>query len=591
MLQSATLADTPAARRRATGLLGLTLILLTLALALPAGASALVSAGGGWSRQSSGTTAPLYAVAFSDAAHGRTVSHGGAGILATTSGGGSSPTSTPPGDPVLIWEVGNIYTVYNGGASPTVTQGSAYFVTSVRTYHWNNGKGAPAGQITLKASDGTVYGPWQATGIPGQGGVPNASWEARPQQVIPAGAYTVIDSDPSTWSQNSATNGKGMCSAYGIPSSTPTPPPTGGGWSMQSSGTTANLYDVAFSGATHGWAVGHGGAILATTDGGSTWSAQSSGTTASLMAVAFSDATHGWAVGYGGAILTTTNGGATWSAQSSGSSHNLFGVAFPDATHGWAVGSLKDDATSTYSSVILATTDGGATWIAQSSWSGAFLLGVAFPDATHGWAVGDGGAILATTDGGATWSAQSSPTTAHLKYVAFSDATHGWAVGWYGAIVATTNGGATWSAQSSGTTVRLVNLAFPDATHGWAVGWSGVILATTDGGGAPVIARLKVSPPFVPSRVRAGAGIESWGTVRPALTAGRRIQVFWEHYIDGRWQMVKARAPADSYDTGPSSTRYSVRFRFAAGKWRVHATAWDNKNEKVTSAVRRFTAY
>ena len=123
------------------------------------------------------------------------------------------------------------------------------------------------------------------------------------------------------------------------------------------------------------------------------------------------------------------------------------------------------------------------------------------------------------------------------------------------------------------------------------MGGGGAILATTEGGGAPVIARLKVTPPFVLPRVRALARTESWGTVKPALKAGRRIQVFWEHYIDGRWQMVKARAPADSYDTGPSSTRYSVRFRFAAGKWRVHATAWDNNNEKVTSAVRRFTAY
>ena len=137
-----------------------------------------------------------------------------------------TPTPTPTGDPVLMWEVGNVGAVSNGGTSPTVTQGAAYYVTAVRTYHWNNAKGAPAGQITLKASDGTVYGPWQATGTPGQGGVPNANWEARPQQVIPAGTYTVIDSDPSTWSQNSGTGGKGMCSAYGIPSSPPTPPPT-----------------------------------------------------------------------------------------------------------------------------------------------------------------------------------------------------------------------------------------------------------------------------------------------------------------------------------------------------------------------------
>ena len=69
-----------------------------------------------------------------------------------------------------------------------------------------------------------------------------------------------------------------------------------------------------------------------------------------LMGVAFSDATHGWAVDWYGAILATTDGGATWSAQRSGSSEMLMGVAFSDAAHGWAVGE---------GGVILATTSGG----------------------------------------------------------------------------------------------------------------------------------------------------------------------------------------------------------------------------------------
>ena len=87
-------------------------------------------------------------------------------------------------------------------------------------------------------------------------------------------------------------------------------------WSAQSSGSSAALTNVAFPNATHGWAVGDGGTILATANGGSTWSAQSSGSSASLIAVAESDATHGWAVGYddsktgAGVILSTTNGGA-----------------------------------------------------------------------------------------------------------------------------------------------------------------------------------------------------------------------------------------------------------------------------------------
>ena len=82
----------------------------------------------------------------------------------------------------------------------------------------------------------------------------------------------------------------------------------GATWNAQRPGTSQILTGVTFSDATHGWAVGQGGTILATTDGGA-WRAQSSGTTATLYAVAFPDAAHGWAVGYGGRIFATTSGG------------------------------------------------------------------------------------------------------------------------------------------------------------------------------------------------------------------------------------------------------------------------------------------
>nr|MCU0294777.1 YCF48-related protein [Candidatus Nanopelagicales bacterium] len=77
-------------------------------------------------------------------------------------------------------------------------------------------------------------------------------------------------------------------------------------WTAQnSSGPT--LFDVAFTDTSHGWAVGDGGTILATSDGGATWTAQSSGTTENVLyGVAFTDASHGWAVGGGGTILATS---------------------------------------------------------------------------------------------------------------------------------------------------------------------------------------------------------------------------------------------------------------------------------------------
>ncbi|MCX6374098.1 MAG: S8 family serine peptidase, partial [Actinobacteria bacterium] len=183
--------------------------------------------------------------------------------------------------------------------------------------------------------------------------------------------------------------------------------------------------------------------------------------------VAFVDAVHGWAVGEGGLILATSNGGATWSTQTSGTLATFWGVAFSDATHGWAVGE---------DGLILATSNGGATWSRQTTGTSELLYDVAFSDAAHGWAVGEGGTILATSDGGATWSTQTSGISTWFHGVAFSDATHGWAVGEGGTILATGNGGATWNKQNSGSSARLYDVAFSDATHAWVVGRDGVIL-------------------------------------------------------------------------------------------------------------------
>ncbi len=42
------------------------------------------------------------------------------------------------------------------------------------------------------------------------GGVKNALWNAAPNVKLPAGTYTVVDSDPGTWSTNDKANGVGF---------------------------------------------------------------------------------------------------------------------------------------------------------------------------------------------------------------------------------------------------------------------------------------------------------------------------------------------------------------------------------------------
>ena len=122
-------------------------------------------------------------------------------------------TTAVPVTTVVVSEFnnGNIYTVYNNPTKPTtVTFTTSVKINSISDYHWNNGQGDTPGSIALKHSDGTTYGWWTATGSPGQGGVPNAYWTATPGVTVKAGTYTVLDSDPSTWSQNSQSGNAGM---------------------------------------------------------------------------------------------------------------------------------------------------------------------------------------------------------------------------------------------------------------------------------------------------------------------------------------------------------------------------------------------
>ena len=70
------------------------------------------------------------------------------------------------------------------------------------TYHWNDGHGDLPGSISLSRRGGAVYGPFAARGVPGQNGVANANWVADLNQLVPAGSYTVTDSNPLTWSWN-----------------------------------------------------------------------------------------------------------------------------------------------------------------------------------------------------------------------------------------------------------------------------------------------------------------------------------------------------------------------------------------------------
>lgn len=261
------------------------------------------------------------------------------------------------------------------------------------------------------------------------------------------------------------------------------------------------LNAVTFSDPKHGWAVGDGGLILATIDGGASWCQQNSGATEDLESVKFIDNRQGWSVAFeAGTILHTLDGGVSWQRQTAGGQEGLDAVTFVDSTHGWIAG---------MNGTIMATTDGGLNWHTQSINSPIFnrswLMSVQFLDGQHGWAVGR--AIVVTTDGGATWldtQANNSDSNNRalwvfrfLNSVYFVDLQHGWIAADGDTILATADGGATWRAQrNSDYGNNLNSVYFVDLKRGWAVGNIGTILATTDGGTTWIIQNSRTGPPY-----------------------------------------------------------------------------------------------
>lgn len=89
-----------------------------------------------------------------------------------------------------------------------------------------------------------------------------------------------------------------------------------GHWETKPSGVTANLTDITFAGTEIGWAVGQGGVVLRTTNGGESWSRIKSPTSSDLGRVTATSGASALITTTDGKIFSTDDGGATWIAVS-----------------------------------------------------------------------------------------------------------------------------------------------------------------------------------------------------------------------------------------------------------------------------------
>ena len=214
------------------------------------------------------------------------------------------------------------------------------------------------------------------------------------------------------------------------------------------------------------------------------------------------DASTCFAVGQGGEIVVTSNGGTTWTGQTAPITDDLlFGITCMTALACTTVGSDGGSLPAFGQSVAFTTTDGGTTWVNGAVPSGPFLDAVACLSADQCVAGGGSfsgrlvGAALTTSDGGASWVSATvpSPGIDRLTSVSCPSSEDCFAVGngtiatEGGAIVATTDGGSTWTTQPMPADVYgLVAVSCPTTLRCTAFGLnlsqSLVVIGTSNGG-------------------------------------------------------------------------------------------------------------
>ncbi|MBI4281656.1 hypothetical protein HY625_02405 [Candidatus Uhrbacteria bacterium] len=233
----------------------------------------------------------------------------------------------------------------------------------------------------------------------------------------------------------------------------------GGGWALRQKAGSNNVTGIAMLSADSGWAVGEGGKIFRTNDGGATWESVASPTDANLWAVAFANPSFGFAVGDNGIILKWN--GSSWKAVESTTSLSLLGVALSGSQKGIAVGE---------GGTILEW-DGSAWTQVDPSPTDTLLFGITIAN-NRAFAVGEGGTIV--TWDGASWSGmQQSLTAKNLLAVRLFSQSFGIAVGEGGTILHWN--GSSWS-KKKGSGPDMNSIAIASGSNAVAGGSDGTIV-------------------------------------------------------------------------------------------------------------------
>lgn len=243
---------------------------------------------------------------------------------------------------------------------------------------------------------------------------------------------------------------------------------------------------IVFTSPTNGFAlVGRGGtgAIYRTTDGAGSW-VQVGSAPVPLHDLRFVTPSQAYAVGDGGVMLSSEDGGATWTklalALPAGTpAPSLTGISCGDALHCLIATAPAPEGGA---NVLVRTADGGQTGTLVTA-SGQSLLSVAFKGSSAAVAVGSGGATVLSGDGGETFSTSVSSrlgATLEGPIRLGPGGQSAYVPGHSGLIAHTVAGG--WGLLRVPTSANIVDVAFPSSAVGYAVSSSGILYRTSSAG-------------------------------------------------------------------------------------------------------------
>ncbi len=258
-----------------------------------------------------------------------------------------------------------------------------------------------------------------------------------------------------------------------------------------------------FYDADYGMAVGSGGTILRTADGGTTWedvSNPSFNPWDSYTSIAYTTPDNVLAAASNGMFYKSLDRASSFDLLFTEPNNGSFtAMDFINEDTGWLVANITytdTDFNSTFHQIIYHTTDGGNTWDSSSTVFPVvadyslnnYLYEIKFLNSLTGYVAGANGTIYKTTDGGITWvhltNVPGFAADKAIKSISIADENTVYASGDQALVMKSTDGGNTWSMCNTGLATLYANypkLLMYDANQGLVFS-SGSVYSTIDGG-------------------------------------------------------------------------------------------------------------